>query len=916
MVDFRAPLFLILLAAIPVLIFLQRRVHRGTAQWRKSAIFFLRGTALLCAILALADLHRTHKEQRLAVVFLIDTSESIPSIQHEKALKEINAAVARLKPTDRFGIISFARETSILREVRSKQDLPVANSSVASVETLAEQTFQRDGTDILTALKRAIALLPDNYHRRIVLFSDGIHNAGGTPIKDYLPLLSASNVEILTTPLETIKDAVQVVQLQLPAEVRKGQHFGIDVVIETDGRIPNLNATLYREDTPIDEFEWILPSGRHVRSLLTEQISEEGSHRYRLKLNVTDEIPENNQAAAIVQIQDKPQVTVYAEGDLADTVPFKTVLEENGFSVEVMSPTEMPTEFVALQRSDVLILNNIPADVFSAGQQRHIENYVRDLGHGLVVIGGRRAYGPGGYTDTALERTLPVEMTPRERKDAVAIVFVLDTSGSMANYVGARQKIQLAIEGVRTGIRNLDEEDMAGILGFNTDVHRISDLISDQNALILAVSKLRPTGGTTKIKDATEKAYEMLKANEAKRKHIVLLSDGKSDGAESAFLELAAQIAEARIGLTTIAIGDANRQLLTKVAETGGGHPVFVENIQQLPEVLTEAVRETRRYIVQEPFQPAIVSRNKPIVASIGTPPELQGYVSTTEKGASQVFIRSHKDEPLLAGWNFGLGKSVAWTSDVQPVWAKAWISWENFGKFWGQIVNWALPATDTDADFDLSVSLRHGVAQANIDTRTASQASYKLHVVTPDGTSESVEMQQQTPTRHSGTFQMHNSGAYIVTAQREGDENRRTKVLSLSYPAEYAEFEVDTALLKMLAAGTTGIYEPTPTQITKPAGTPVEKEVSLARVLLVAAVLLFVLEMILRRFSITNRYLTALLERLGGQPVGKSMNPQAAQTPLNAAAPLDERVTTAPTSPQLAEATMTRLLAAKRRAR
>ena len=110
----------------------------------------------------------------------------------------------------------------------------------------------------------------------------------------------------------------------------------------------------------------------------------------------------------------------------------------------------------------------------------------------------------------------------------------------------------------------------------------------------------------------------MLKTHAAKRKHIVLLSDGKSDGAESDFLELAAQIADARISLTTIAIGDANRQLLTKVAETGEGQSIFVENIQQLPEVLTEAVRETRRYIVQEPFQPVIAAPSEPIVAGIG----------------------------------------------------------------------------------------------------------------------------------------------------------------------------------------------------------------------------------------------------------------------------------------------------------
>ena len=806
MFDFRAPLFLLLLAAVPVLIFVQRRAHLGAAKWRKSVIFFLRGTALLCAILALADLHRTHKEQRLAVVFLLDTSESIPSTQQEEALQQINAAAAKLKPTNLFGIISFATETSVLREVRSKQDLPPEDLSAVLPEMPAEQTLGRDSTDVLTALKRAIALLPDNYHRRIVLFSDGIHNAGGTSLKDYLPLLSASNVEILTIPLDAAKDAVRVVQLEMPTEVRKGQSFGINAVIETDGSLPKLNATLYREDAPIKEFEWTPLIGRHVRPLITEQISEEGSHTYRLKLDVIDEIPENNQADAVVQIQEKPQISLYADGNLEDIAPLKTVLEENGFGVEVMSPTEMPTELVALQRSDVLILSNVSVDSLSSEQLQHIENYVHDLGHGLVVIGGRRAYGPGGYTDTALERVLPVEMTPRERKDAVAIVFVLDTSGSMANYVGARQKIQLAIEGVRTGIRNLDEEDVAGILGFNTDVHRISDLTSDHSALISAVSKLRPTGGTTKIKDATEDAYEMLKANAAKRKHIVLLSDGKSDGAESAFLELAAQIAESRISITTIAIGDANKQLLTQVAETGGGRAVFVQNLQQLPTVLTEAVRETRRYIVQEPLQPVIAAPSEPIVAGIGTPPQLHGYVSTTEKEIAQVFIRSHKDEPILAGWNFGLGKSIAWTSDVQAAWAKEWIPWNNFGKFWGQVVNWTLPATDTDADFDLSVSLQHGVAQASIDTRTPSQATYKLHVAGPEGDSESVEMQQDTPTRHSGTFQMHNSGAYIVTAQHEGDERRRTEVLSLSYPAEYAEFGINTALLKMLAAGTAGI--------------------------------------------------------------------------------------------------------------
>ena len=935
MFDFRTPLFLILLVAIPVLIFVQRRARLSTAKWRKRVTFFLRGAALLCAILALANLHRTHQEQRLAVVFLIDTSESIQPTQYEEASKQINAAVAKLKPTDKFGIISFARGAGVLLEIRQKQDQPTEIAPIVSLETLAEQTIRRDGTDVLTALKRTIALLPDNYHRRIVLFSDGIHNAGGISLKDFLPLLSASTVEILTTPLGTVNDAVRVVQLQVPSQVRKGQSFEIGAVIETDGSIPTLTATLYHNDRSIDEFEWTLPSGIHPLSLTPEQFLEEGTHRYTLKLNVTDEIPENNQGHGVVTIQDKPHA-LYVEGDLAHTATspgpvgavsnrtghraeLETVLEENGFVVEAISPTEMPAELVELQRSHVLILSNVSAETLSSEQLQSIENYVRDLGHGFVVIGGERAFGPGGYTDTALERALPVEMTPRERKDTVAIVFVLDTSGSMANYVETRQKIGLAIEGVRAGIRNLDEEDEAGILGFNIDVHTISDLTSDHDVLRRAVSQLRPTGGTTKMKDATKRAYEMLKANDAKRKHIVLLSDGKSDGDTSAFLDLAEQIAEAHIGITTIAIGDANKELLTQFAENGGGHAVFVENIQQLPAILTEAVRETQRYIVQEPFQPVIATTTESIVAGIGMLPPLHGYVATTEKETAQVFIHSHKDEPILAGWNFGLGKAIAWTSDVKPAWAKEWIPWHNFRKFWGQVINWTLPAADAGSDFDLRVSMHHGVAEVNIDTRIPSEVFYKVHVVGPDRASEIVEIQQVTPTRYTGTFQMQDSGSYIVTAEREGDTRRSVETLSLPYPAEYAEFRVNTASLKMLAAGTTGIHEPTPTQIAAPAGVAIERQTSLAHLLLVVAAILFVLEMILRRFSITHRLVGAISEsRLFARFRGKSVsNPAEVQTihaPIDDTMPSNRRVTGDTASLQPAETSMTRLLAAKRR--
>ena len=479
MFDFQAPFFLILLAVVPLLILVQRRTHLGTTKWRKSVTFCLRGAALLCAILALASLHRTQKEQRLAVVFLIDTSESVQPIQREAAVKQINAAVAKLRPTDLFGIIGFARETSVLTGIREKQEQPLESISTKLLASLAAQTIRRDGTDILTALKRAIALLPNDAHRRVVLLSDGIHNAGGTRLEDYLPLLSASNVEIVTMPLETLKDAVQVVQLQAPTEVRKGQRFELRAIIETDGSLPKLPATLYHEGALIRTFEWALPIGTHSLSVPVPPVSEEGNHRYELKLDVGDKILENNQGYGVVEIRGKPHVLYVEEEDPTQTTHLKTVLQENGFDVEVKTPAEMPTDLIELKRSDGIILNNVSADSLSLEQLQSIENYVRDLGRGLVVIGGEHAYGPGGYTDTPLESVLPVEMTPRKRKDTVAIVFVLDTSGSMANYVGGqRRKIDLAIAGIGEGIVNLEKDDVAGVISFSAgkDAHIVSEL--------------------------------------------------------------------------------------------------------------------------------------------------------------------------------------------------------------------------------------------------------------------------------------------------------------------------------------------------------------------------------------------------------------------------------------------------------
>ena len=922
MFDFRSPLFLILLAAIPSLIYIQLRTSVIAAKWRKRTTFLLRTAVLLCLILALANLQRTDRKQRLAVAFLIDTSDSIAPSQQEIAINQINSAIAKLKPTDQYAVISVAKEPSILI------DMGAADQQTTLTSYLMESSAETDGTDILIALKRSLELLPENYHRRIVLFSDGINNSGNSSVKDYLPLLKSSEVEIMSVPLQTVDDAIRVQELQLPNTIRKGQQFTIQAVVETNGSIPTVFATFYHNGVPYPDIEFTLNEGKNVLTLPSQKPSEDGPHTYHLKLNISDDILENNQAYSVVQIQDNPHI-IYAEGDLEHADSLKVVLEENGFVVNVIAAAELPTELVSLQQNDVLILSNVSADVLSSKQLDIIEAYVRDLGHGLVAIGGDGAFGAGGWTDTVLERILPVEMTPRERQESVALVFVIDTSGSMANYVNSQKKIELAIEAIRAGIRNLEDEDQAAILGFDVKQRDIFPLTSDHDALIRAVGRLKPTGGTTAMDTAVETAGTILKTADAKLKHIILLSDVKSAGDPDRFIETAKEIVDARIGITVIGIGDADEKLLQKIEDDGIGRSVHVRDVRELPDVLMEAVRETQSYIVQEPFEPHIINQNTPILEGITALPQLKGYVATAEKTAAQVIIKSHKDEPVLAVWNYGLGKSVAWTSDVKPAWSEDWISWTEFGKFWGQVVYWTLPTEDSDANFDLVVSSTNGSGDVVIDTQQSFPATFVVQVAGPNGTSQSVTMKQESSIRYTGNFEMTDSGSYIVTAKRDDDQSRQTETISLSYPAEYADFDVNQALLKQLTEDTDGIYEPTATQIATPAGVPIEQRVSLSSMLLIIAVVLFVLEMILRRFSIMSGYLSELRSQLRGQSESVipdsltrltqkkgevSSVPDSGVYSMMENVSIREQVTSETTPAEQVEGTVSRLLAAKRR--
>src|SRR5204863_9891155 len=76
--------------------------------------------------------------------------------------------------------------------------------------------------------------------------------------------------------------------------------------------------------------------------------------------------------------------------------------------------------------------------------------------------------------------------------------------------------------------------------------------------------------------------------------------------------------------------------------------------------------------------------------------PSLLGYNGSTLKPTAEQIIKSPAGDPILAQWQYGLGRSVAWTPDVKGRWATDWVKWPRFSQFAGQMVGWAMPQTNS----------------------------------------------------------------------------------------------------------------------------------------------------------------------------------------------------------------------------
>lgn len=839
-----------LVLVIPVLWVLARRTLSDLPRYQRWLNVGLRAGILALLVLALVQIVTTSFESRVSTIFVVDTSASIPDEALLQARDYINEAVAARGERDEVRVVAFA-----------KRPYEVAQNADGTIVEIPRPTDAEDALDSnpAAALRMTYGLFPQDHLKRLVLISDGNETTGdllGEAHKAHTFGIRLYNREIEVPP----RHEVLIRAFDFPEVLKVGEPFtAIARVFATQET--TVAFQLWQNDYKDVAKTVTLEPGVNEVTFDTE-VFDPGFKKFKLDMTVNgeDHFKENNNFVYSVNVSGRPRV-LYVEGETRSRIYLERALRNENFDVETRGPQGVPTTFEEFESFDLVLLSDLAAMYVSEDQMRLIDRYVRELGGGLIMAGGENSFGPGGYYGTSLERTLPVEFEPEKKRDTpqLALMLAIDKSGSMT-----AERIELAKDAAKATVEILQPNDKVGVVAFDDGVQNLVRMQSASNRVRIMsdISRLRASGGTN-IAAALLHAYEQLAITPAKLKHVILLTDGHSD-VGNIFSEVLPAMRIEGITVTTVAIGgQSDTTTLRRIAEGGGGRYYYTNDPYNVPRIFTkETSTVARSSMVEEPFRPRVVKRAQ-VLEGIPwtTAPYLLGYVSTKKKPSAELLLASEYNEPILARWRVGLGKSVAFTSDLKNRWAVEWVRWPGYAKFWSQLIRDTMRANDADS-LAMTTSVDQHRARIMVDAvgeddRFINDLQSTIAITAPDGTTRNVQLEQTAAGRYELDIPLDQYGSYGLKATHDKDGD--TIAVSLGsisnpYPREYLFVEPNRAALRQAAQVAGGATDPEHATLFDPMGEEVKYREELWPWFLIAALIMLVFDLAMRRIRLSGR--------------------------------------------------------------
>jgi hypothetical protein len=860
----RAPAWLLLLLALPLIVHLSRgRLTRHEARpWLALGLRLL-GVALLS--LALAEPYFAQSSKAMTVLFVVDRSLSIPEEPGEdeaqpgvkvdkrtlRILKWINDAVAIRgsgHEHDQAGLIIFGRTPRL--------ELPPSD---APRFNLTELPPADDGnyTNIEAALKLALASFPEGSARRIVLVSDGNQNLGDADKQ--AALAKSLGVQIDVLPLAAGRrneEEVLVERVDAPAVIEQGARVPVRVLVRSHNPDVVVGRLVLRQITEKEPLKIVgvrdparLRFGLNPFSFDRPLTDEQRSYTYEAEfqpLLVEDEngkvlhkgLPgdrvQNNRASTHVVARGQGRILLLENeaGQHKELVERLVEAGKGRFKV-VAEPVDVLDNYkerdklaVFLSNFDFVILANVPAERVSEEQQEVIRANTHDQGCGLVMIGGPDGFGAGGWQNTPVEKALPVDCDIRSLKvqGKGGLVLIMHACEMARGNYWERRIAKLAID-------RLGPADEVGIIDydFNHKWHVKMQPVGPNRASILAkIDKMVP-GDMPDFDPPLQMAHDALmdKAKDYGARHIIIISDGDPMQNNRALLQ---QIKADNVTIATVGVathGAPEDQKMTDIASpikgTDRKRYYKVTDPKQLPAIyIKESRLVSQAFVYRKEFTPRLLYRSGP-TAKLPDLLTLGGFVRTTRKESPLVEVPiasppiQDQEFPILAYWHYGLGKAVAFTSDAgQPeFWSRRWVSGAGgregiFAGFWEQVLGWALRPVESGRLL-MNTEVRDGKVRIVVEARGPDgkpDTSLRLRggLTTPGGKGDGSRKQelrfaQKSAGQYEAEVKAEEAGSYFLTAQA-------TRVRKVKKPGEKEERE-EVEGVDSVRAGVTLPYSP-----------------------------------------------------------------------------------------------------------
>lgn len=746
---------------------LPMRMGRG----RQLFVWVFSVLSVFAAAIAATDPEIGRPLDRLTILVAVDRSRSIDLVPgaETRIRSELRVAEKGMREDDRIGTIVFGGEAATEDPPRPKSDLPPPQRIEVG----------RDGTDLEGAIRRALAELPADSAGRIVLLTDGVQTRGDALAGAAAAVAADVPIDVVVLEQKVVPD-VRVVSVRAPTRADQGEPIDLRVVTSS-GVATDVEVRIKRDGELLHKSQAHIGAGEDVLRV-REIANEPGLHRYDVEVSALDPSadgsPEDNTGSTFVKVRG-PALALILEGDQGKGAPLAKALESFGFHTQQRTTMGVPTDIGGLAGFDLVVLSDVKASDLAPIQMDALASYARDLGGGLVLMGGDRSLGPGGFARTPIEEVSPVsfDLKQEKRRASLAEVIAIDYSGSMAAHVGGQTKLALANEAAARSASLLGPGDKLGVEHVDDRVAWTIPLgpVSDTNAIAAKIRSVQVGGGGIYTDIALKAGYASLDKETVNLKHMLLFADGDDAEQLTGCRALVSGAFSRGITTSVISLGKGHDSAeLEVLSKLGGGRFYLIDDATKLPAVFTqETILASKGAISEAPFKASLGAPGPPTKGvDFSTAPELRGYVITVPKPRATLLLGGPENDPLLATWSVGIGRSAAFTSDYKDRWGKNWLAWPGGAKIFGQLGrDTARKSDDPRVRLESDASGGELHVRADVvgdDGRAQTFRRLTVHVAGPDGFSRDVALEAVGAGRYAATVPLTRPGTYVATAKDE----------------------------------------------------------------------------------------------------------------------------------------------------